>query len=190
MFRQFYNRPTGSPLPRNKQWVTLGGPIVNKYGVIKPHSEYPQLISCGLTPRQFFSVERELTTHNLNSTIVGPTWRLGDIYFVVAAELNNPTFNPGFLNLDLYSMPLRGGLQQLSQFTDLFTGLRRKILIASNFILKNDWYGYEDDYHKMPDVLVKHTNFGSVRHLWHIEGIMMYRNWASTMGTIILSFNP
>src|ERR1017187_838542 len=186
MCRSFHNcENKESPLPLNKQWFTLGGPIVGDNGIMKPLSEYPHLISNGLQPHQFISIENDIITHNLNSTIIGPKWLYGSLLFVIASESNNrKTFNPGFLNLDLYSMALRGGLFQLSQITDILTGLNVKdIMIAANFVLK---YRHEDDYRKIPDILIKHTNFGSIRHLWNIEGMMTYRNRNTTMGTIIL----
>lgn len=128
-----YNKFFGAKMPKEKQYWTVCGQHTLEDGTFNNNSELGQILQHGLiTKDQFHGVDlnKDIIEANIN---VSPEshWYCGDFY----NEIQNETFNPHIVNLDLIGMPKTQAnyINDVFQFLTSFDG---EMLLIINLVVE------------------------------------------------------
>ena len=137
-------------LPEDKQYWSMPAQCVNNnghLGKLIPNTELHQLSSRKglILPEQFHGVDHNAAVYEANRLYPGANWYHGDFYDTISYAMDNdPSFNPGVVNVDTVSEPRLG----VELFCKVLYRLRdvRDVLFVGNFIRRNRgrWYNVTD----------------------------------------------
>lgn len=127
-------------IPSNRSYVSLCGRMTDESGEFFSGSELDQVLKMGIIKNmsQFYGIEREWDTHNLNSKISGSNWHHGDFLSIIGSLLRTEEgFSPSIVNFDSIQKPDTDNLY-VPQLINLLHRTRlNKIMLVVNYVMKS-----------------------------------------------------